>query len=236
MVAEDSGPPDPASTRDRIIATALRLFEERGYERTTMRAVATEAGVSLGSTYYYFASKEHLIQGFYERIQHLHHDASQEALRSGRDPVDRIAGVALAWLDVAEPYHQFAGAFFRVAADPSSPLSPFSEASAPARDAAVDLYREALAGSRLRLGAEFAEHLPRLLWLAHMGLVLFWVHDASPGQRRSRLLVRRAVPLVVRLAAASRLAPLRPLVREVAELLDVVGLPGDPTGTRPGDR
>ncbi|CAM5596768.1 hypothetical protein STENM327S_00912 [Streptomyces tendae] len=46
----------------------MRLFQERGYDRTTMRVIAQEAGVSVGNAYYYFAGKEHLIQGFYDRI------------------------------------------------------------------------------------------------------------------------------------------------------------------------
>jgi hypothetical protein len=45
-------------TRSLILETALRLFQERGYDKTTMRAIATEAGVSVGNAYYYFESKE----------------------------------------------------------------------------------------------------------------------------------------------------------------------------------
>src|SRR5690606_28688410 len=42
-------------TRETIAAAARSLFLERGYEATTMRAVAERAGVSLGNAYYYFA-------------------------------------------------------------------------------------------------------------------------------------------------------------------------------------
>ena len=48
-------------TRQLILETALRLFRERGYAETTMRAIAKEAGVAVGNAYYYFDSKEHLI-------------------------------------------------------------------------------------------------------------------------------------------------------------------------------
>ena len=34
-----------------------------------MRAVADRAGVSLGNAYYYFGSKENLVQGFYDQMQ-----------------------------------------------------------------------------------------------------------------------------------------------------------------------
>lgn len=45
-------------TRSAIVTAALRLFRENGYDATTMRAVAAEAGVSTGNAYYYFGSKE----------------------------------------------------------------------------------------------------------------------------------------------------------------------------------
>src|SRR5882724_3131030 len=67
--APKSNAPKSEQTRTLILETALRLFRERGYDRTTMRAIADEAGVSVGNAYYYFSSKEHLIQGFYDRMQ-----------------------------------------------------------------------------------------------------------------------------------------------------------------------
>src|SRR2546429_6407031 len=52
---------------------------------------------------------------------------------------------------------------------------------------------------------ELRDQLPELLWLYQMGVVLFWVHDRSAGQKRSRMLVERSVPLIARVAALSRL-------------------------------
>ena len=48
-------------TKALILETALEMFRERGYDDTTMRAIAQKAGVSLGNAYYYFRSKEYLI-------------------------------------------------------------------------------------------------------------------------------------------------------------------------------
>jgi hypothetical protein len=42
-------------------------------------------------------------------------------------------------------------------------------------------------------------------------VVLFWVHDGTPGQRRTRRLIDRAVPLIDRVAGPSRLRVLRPV-------------------------
>ena len=49
-------------TEARILAAASRLFVERGYERTTIRAIAGAAGVDGGLVMHYFGSKRELFQ------------------------------------------------------------------------------------------------------------------------------------------------------------------------------
>ncbi len=49
-------------TESRILAAASRLFVERGYERTTIRAIAGAAGVDGGLVMHYFGSKQELFQ------------------------------------------------------------------------------------------------------------------------------------------------------------------------------
>ena len=83
-VPEAASVPEPAArrrgskgeqTRAVIVEAALRLFRENGYEATTMRAIAKEAGVATGNAYYYFGSKEELIQVYYAR-NHAEHAAA----------------------------------------------------------------------------------------------------------------------------------------------------------------
>ncbi|MDQ0986507.1 TetR family transcriptional regulator [Streptomyces sp. V2I9] len=220
-------------TRTLILETALRLFAERGYDRTTMRAIAQEAGVSVGNAYYYFASKEHLVQGFYDRIADEHATAVRPVLEGDGDLTVRIRGVLLGWLDVAEPYHRFAAQFFKNAADPDSPLSPFSGESSAARDAAISIHERCIAGADVTSDPQLAPLLPQLMWLMQMGLVLYWVYDRSEGAERSRRLVERTAPIAARAIALSRFRVLRPLVRQVHGLL-VEFLPGTATAGAQG--
>ncbi|WP_329028522.1 TetR/AcrR family transcriptional regulator [Streptomyces sp. NBC_01423] len=212
--------PKSEQTRALILETALRLFQERGFDRTTMRAIAQEAGVSVGNAYYYFSSKEHLVQGFYDRLAAEHAAAVRPVLEEETDLAARMRGVLMAWLDVAEPYRPFATQFFKNAADPESPLSPFSAESAGAREAVIALHERCLTGSTTRTDPELAPLLPQLMWLMHMGLVLFWVYDRTEGAERSRRLVARTVPIAARAVALSRFRLLRPLVRQVHEVLE----------------
>jgi AcrR family transcriptional regulator len=218
--------PDPAArsakaeqTRRTIVDAAMRLFRGGGYDRTTMRAIAAEAGVSVGNAYYYFGSKEHLVQAFYDQLQAEHAEAADRALARERTFAGRLEGVLLAWLEVAAPHHEFAGQFFKNAAEPTSPLSPFSAESAPAREASIALFEALLDGSDVKLAPALRRELPELLWLLQMGMVLFWVYDQSPGQARSRTVVRRVVPIVDRLVRLSRMPVVRGIVDDVVDLM-----------------
>jgi AcrR family transcriptional regulator len=202
-------------TRQLIVDTAVRLFGEQGYDKTTMRAIA---GVSVGNAYYYFPSKGHLVQAFYTTVQDAHADACRQALQTPGTFVDRLLVAMRTGVDVMAPYHGFAGSFFKTAAEPGSPLSPFSADSAPARERSVRMFRSVVDGATTKLDPELRADLPELLWLAQMGVTLYWVHDTSPGQAKTRLLVERAVPLIDRLVGMSRFRVFKPVMREVLTL------------------
>ncbi|WEH31610.1 TetR family transcriptional regulator [Streptomyces sp. AM 3-1-1] len=216
--ARPKNPPKGEQTRALIIETALRLFRERGYDKTTMRAIAQEAGVSVGNAYYYFGGKEHLIQGFYDRIVAEHAVVVRPVLDKERDFEKRFLGVLRAWLEVAAPYHEFASQFFKNAADPESPLSPFSPESESARGVSLGIHREVLAGSRAKVSPELADAVPELMWLAQMGLVLYWVFDRSEGNEKTYRLAERGARLTAHGVRLSRFRLLRPLVNEVHDL------------------
>lgn len=220
----DTSPLSPKAeqTRRTIIDAAMRLFRTKGYDKATMRAIADEAGVSIGNAYYYFSSKEHLIQAYYDGINAEHASAAADALATSTTFSDRLTGVLLAWVDVAEPYHEFAGKFFKNAAEPSSPLSPFSDDSAATRLAAIDLHRQVIDGSDIKLAKALRAELPELLWLAQMGVVLFWVHDSSDGQQRTRQLVKQAVPIIDRTLRLTRIPGVRGLVDDAVGLVRTI--------------
>ncbi|MEM7759849.1 MAG: helix-turn-helix domain-containing protein, partial [Cyanobacteria bacterium P01_A01_bin.40] len=54
--------------RKELLAKCFDLFAQRGYGSLTMRQVAKEIGVSTGTLYHYFASKEELFRQLIEEI------------------------------------------------------------------------------------------------------------------------------------------------------------------------
>jgi AcrR family transcriptional regulator len=206
-------------TRSAIVEAALRLFRERGYDAATMRAIAGAAGVSTGNAYYYFSSKEDLIQEFYLRSHAEHAAACRDLLDRDDDFATRLRGTIRSLIDVLNPYHAFAATFYKNAAEPTSPLSPFSKESSAARDASIALYAAVVAGSSARIDRELRGELPELLWLYSLGVVLFWVYDTSPGRARTYRLIDATVPLVDRLISLARLPVLRGTARELVALI-----------------
>ena len=220
VVTEHELTPRAEQTRSAIVTAALRLFRENGYDATTMRAVAAEADVSTGNAYYYFSSKEELIREFYARSQADHAAASRAVLAAERDFAARLRGTLRALIDVLGPYHEFAAKFFKHAAEPSNPLSPFSPQSGPVREAAIALYGEVVTGSTLRVNRDLRAQLPELLWLYSLGVILYWVHDTSPGCAKTYLLIDRTVPLADRLLSLSRHRVLNSALRDVISIID----------------
>ena len=206
-------------TKAAIIDAALALFTERGFDATTMRAIAESAGVSLGNAYYYFRSKDELVQGFYDRTAVEHGERLPEVLDGLDGLADRLTAHLDLWFELMAPQHPFAVGFFRNAADPASPLSPFSAASAPARTAAIELMELVVEGTSPAVPATVRAQLPEVLWLYHMGVVLFWVHDRSVEQAATRLLVRRTAPMIERVVALADLPALQATIVDLTTLL-----------------
>jgi AcrR family transcriptional regulator len=197
------------TSRAAILGAALDLFQQRGYDATTMRAIADHAGVSLGSSYHYFPSKEHLVLEFYRHTHELHAAAIAPLLSREKDLASRLRGTIRAVVVTCEPFHTVAGSIFSTVANPSSPLNPFGAAARPLRDEVVALYAEVVRGSDARVPADIAEMLPLMLWLYQMGILYFWIFDRSPGRLRTLEVIDETTDLIVRLIGLANVPILR---------------------------
>jgi AcrR family transcriptional regulator len=96
-------------TADAIVAAGLELFEQRGFDRTTIDQIAAGAEISRRTFFRYFADKEELFFAEDERLLDLIHDTLDRA--PAGEPVGELARRAtraLAEHSAAEPERRLA--------------------------------------------------------------------------------------------------------------------------------
>jgi AcrR family transcriptional regulator len=213
------------ATREQILDTAMGIFRRKGFDETTMREVAREAGVALGLAYHYFPSKESLVMAYYERVQREHRIVAQKKFTEMRSLQDRLVMLFQTKLDILKDDRKLLGALFRYTGYPEHPLSFLGKATAPLRRDCMDLFAEALEPERL--ADDLRELLPVAIWALHMGVLLYFLYDASPNMIRTRKLADGSIKLMVGFLKLAKLPLLRPARRGVMALLrDAELLPG----------
>jgi AcrR family transcriptional regulator len=89
------------ATRGQLIAIATRMFAERGYEDTSIEAVLREAGVSRGSLYHHFPSKEALFEAVAEDVETSVGAQTLAAASEAGGPVEALRAGFVAWVRLA---------------------------------------------------------------------------------------------------------------------------------------
>ena len=74
-----------------VLASAARVFAERGYHETSMRDLAKATGVSLSGLYYYVKSKEEMLFLIQERNFRAVLESLREAVDGASNPVDKLS-------------------------------------------------------------------------------------------------------------------------------------------------
>jgi AcrR family transcriptional regulator len=209
-------------TRRQILERALALFRERGFEETTIRDIASRAGLSLGAAYYYFNSKEAIVGAYYDYVQQEHLRRAREAFAQGGDLRARLRAALHTKIDIMQHDQRLLRALFRYGGDPDHPLSWFGPATREQRRLSVAVFAEALAGERLP--DDVREVAPTVMWTLHMGVLLYFVYDSSASQIRTRRLIDAAVDFVVDAKRLATLPLMRPVRRRVMNILRDAGL------------
>ena len=158
-------------TRQRILDAARRMFVQRGYEATTMRAIAAKIGYTPTAIYHHFEDKEALVAELSAQDFRAFAQALQD-IGAVTDPVERLRRTGRAYIafGVANPMHyQF---LFMTRRPKQSP-----QGTAP-RDPGQDAYgflrqtcAEAISAGRLRPEFTDADEVAQIAWGAMHGLV-----------------------------------------------------------------
>src|SRR5262249_8178276 len=107
------------ATRKQLLETALALFRRDGLDATGMRDIAKKAGVALGTAYYYFESKEAIVQAYYEQVQTEHARRVIDVFEKGSpDLLERLRVIFHTKLEIVSQDRRILGALFRYTGEP----------------------------------------------------------------------------------------------------------------------
>lgn len=86
------------SRRTDILDVAARTFFENGFDRTSMRDIAASVGITAGSIFYHFASKDQLLVEVIEEGIRQGHEVAERELVGAETPLARFRALILGHL------------------------------------------------------------------------------------------------------------------------------------------
>ncbi len=81
---------NPLDPKQEILRTAARLFQQRGYDATSMNDVATALKLSKGGLYHHFQSKDEILFEIMNHAMEITQDRVLTPLRLVADPEERL--------------------------------------------------------------------------------------------------------------------------------------------------
>jgi AcrR family transcriptional regulator len=232
MIEERDGKRTPKGelARQRILESALHLFGSRGYEETTMREIAAEAGYSPGLTYRYYASKEELVLVLYQNLAEELDEYTRElppASLSARFhmAVDKQLALML-------PHREALAALFGTALNARSQAGVFSENTLDIRRQSRSIYLRIIEGAKDAPKESQRQDLATILYGAHLAMVLFWLIDQSNKAWRTRLFLAFLRDMFKLIQPFLWLPPISQALARLAAILGPL-LGDDRKGTQP---
>ena len=192
--------------RKRIVTAALNLFQTKGFEATTTKAIARKASIAEGTVFNYFRTKEDIALHFFELEVDQAIAAVRESPRLRKAPLEeKLFALVQSQLEFLAPHERFIGAAFIQALRPASPLGPFSHRAQQLRHRYVgfvqELFEESLPKQR---NSPLTWLAPDVFWIYYMGALLYWLHDSSEGKQNTLAFLDRSLSIGVSVLKAGK--------------------------------
>ncbi len=194
--------PRPAATseqrahiRDRIHRAAVAVYEEKGMEGTSARAIAVEAGVSVGRLYSYYANLPDLMRSLWAEPVEEEMIRLRAKVGTISDPLETLRLLLNGYADFAFRRPDILkGAFLLVRTDQGSALPP-----APAADEFERLLGDAvLAGQKTgQIKQGEAGKIAHRLWAGVHGALALPINVESLDFGSPKLLVADMITMLL---------------------------------------
>jgi AcrR family transcriptional regulator len=181
--------------RERIIASAGRLFGEKGYHNTTTAEIAEAAGVAAGTIYIYFSSKEELLVAVFEEFLGLHIQRLREGVARESTPEAKLRRLISLGLELMEANPDSARIFLSQLRQSTAMIKMVAKRSSRVyKDIIEEILEE---GVRHRVCRQMnVRSAASMLFGAFQSTVLDWVADdcsyslAGQSEELSRFVLR----------------------------------------------
>jgi len=185
--------------RKRIVSAALSLFQTKGFDATTTKAIARRAAIAEGTVFNYFKSKEDIALHFFEQEVDQAIAAVRGNPRLRKAPLEeKLFTLVQSQLEFLAPHERFIGAAFIHALKPASQLGIFSHRAQELRHRYVgfvqELFEESLPKHQ---HSPLSWVAPEAFWIFYLGALLYWLHDSSPGKQHTLAFLDRSLSIGV---------------------------------------
>ena len=189
------------ATRERILEVAQRLFQDNGFEATTIRDIAAEVGMATGTLFNYFASKEEVAVTLAEAAIR---DAECEFAKKRREDASLSEDL---FLQVATQLRHLRRLrkFIQPVIDTALVAPSFSGRKQDGPQLASE-HLQAVAeilGDH-RIDPEKWSMTAPIYWSLYVGVLTFWAHDKSPKQEDTLAILDQSMNMFVNWLESNR--------------------------------
>src|SRR5205807_1258109 len=188
-----------AAIRKRIVTAALSLFQTKGFDATTTRAIARKAGIAEGTVFNYFKTKDDIALYFFEQEVDQAMAAVRGNPRLRQAPLEeKLFTLVHSQLEFLAPYERFIGTALIHALKPASPLGPFSHRAQELRHRYLGFVEELIEESIPKHRHSPLTFLaPEVFWIYYLGALLYWLYDSSEGKQNTLAFLDRSLNIGV---------------------------------------
>ena len=172
---------EASDRRDHILLAASRHFARNGFDATSMREIAKDAGILAGSLYHHFSSKEELYVAAHAAGLKVVTTAVLESLKDVTDPWKRLEAAAIAHCTLLVGEHPLA--FTNPQIPTPSLVVDFRGVIIRQRDEYERIFQQLI--DKLPLSPDIDRHLYRLHFLGALNWVAQWYRPSfrlSPAE------------------------------------------------------
>jgi AcrR family transcriptional regulator len=181
--------------RARIVKAALSLFQTKGFDATTTKAIARKAGIAEGTVFNYFKSKDDIALHFFEQEVDQAMAAVRENPRLRKAPLEeKLFTLVHSQLEFLAHHERFIGAALIHALKPASPLGPFSHRAQELRHRYLGFVEKLIEESEPKhRPGPLTFFAPEVFWIYYLGVLLYWLYDSSEGKQNTLAFLDRSL-------------------------------------------